>query len=163
VRPSLRGFETPPPALIDLLCKHKATLKDIELMDMRLRTDEYMDDPSNNWDNRSWIPIFKTTRELVKPTRFRLEGFFTNCAVNPAEIWKIREIECCKNSKLHADCLKGSVEWYMVRGGDLRLLPGSQTPEEELRIRYEGKTTYEGDDSWYFPYTDLRVLERCIG
>jgi hypothetical protein len=51
----------------------------------------------------------------------------------------------------------------MVHGGDLRLLPEAQTLKEELRIRYEGKTTYEGDDSWYFPYTDLTVLGRCVG
>jgi hypothetical protein len=105
----------------------------------------------------------KRSESLVKPTRFRLGGLFTNHAVNPAEIWKIQEIECYKNGKPHTDCLKGSVEWCMVHGGDLRLLPGAQTLKEELRIRYEGKTTYEGDDSWYFPYTDLTVLGRCVG
>jgi hypothetical protein len=64
VKLSLKGFKTPQSALINILCKHKATLKDIKLMDMRLRTDEHDDDPSDNWDNKSWIPIFKTIREF---------------------------------------------------------------------------------------------------
>jgi hypothetical protein len=132
-------------------------------MDMRLRTDEHDDDPSDNWDNKSWIPIFKTIREFGEAHAIQTRRSLHQPRRHPAEIWKIQEIECCKNGKPHTDCLKGSVEWCMVHGGDLRLLPGAQTLKEELRIRYEGKTTYEGDDSWYFPYTDLTVLGRCVG